>query len=179
MNWTQLSRTISHALRHEPWLYDLEVDEEGWVHLEALLAALRTHCEEWQRLSEEDIIGLMEAANKQRFEVRPGRIRALYGHSTAKRLRKEPSPPPEVLFHGTSPANARVIREEGLKPMARQYVHLSVDRETALQVGRRKSPHPVILEVAAREAHNAGVAFFKGNEQVWLADRVPPSFIGA
>lgn len=26
-----LSKTISHALRHEPWLYELELDNEGWA----------------------------------------------------------------------------------------------------------------------------------------------------
>ena len=26
-----LSRVVSHALRHEPWLYELELDEDGWV----------------------------------------------------------------------------------------------------------------------------------------------------
>ena len=27
----ELSKTISHALRHEPWLYELELDDEGWT----------------------------------------------------------------------------------------------------------------------------------------------------
>lgn len=27
----KLSRAVSHALRHEPWLYELELDGEGWT----------------------------------------------------------------------------------------------------------------------------------------------------
>ncbi|NTW40943.1 MAG: RNA 2'-phosphotransferase, partial [Cellulomonadaceae bacterium] len=36
-----LSRVVSHALRHEPWLYELELDEAGWVSVQSLVEALR------------------------------------------------------------------------------------------------------------------------------------------
>ena len=61
--------------------------------------------------------------------------------------------------------------------MGRQYVHLSLDEETAIAVGRRKSPDPIILVVRAEDAWKAGVIFYAGNDKVWLADRVPPEFI--
>lgn len=173
----RLSRTISHALRHEPWLYELELDEEGWVEVEALLSALRSHRREWRHLTQRDLVRVMETSDKQRFERREGLFRALYGHSTPQRLRKVPAEPPAVLYHGTAPKTAQVILAEGLKPMSRQYVHFSVDRETAHQVGRRKAREPLILAVAAAEAYTAGVVFYAGNEQVWLADYVPAAFI--
>jgi len=173
----RLSRAISHALRHEPWLYELELDEEGWVEVGALLLALRDQRREWCELAEQDIVRVMEASDKQRFDLRGGRIRALYGHSTPRRLAKVAGEPPTLLYHGTSPATAALILAEGLKPMGRQYVHLSVDLETAGQVGRRKARAPVILEVLAAEAHAAGVAFYQGNDQVWLADAVPARFL--
>lgn len=31
MNYTELSKEISYALRHVPWKYELELDEEGFV----------------------------------------------------------------------------------------------------------------------------------------------------
>lgn len=37
-----LSKTVSHALRHEPWLYELELDDEGWVAVSQLLESLRS-----------------------------------------------------------------------------------------------------------------------------------------
>ena len=90
---------------------------------------------------------------------------------------KVPSEPPTVLYHGTAPHTAQIILTAGLKPMGRQYVHLSADRGTASQVGHRKARQPVILQAAAAEAHAAGVVFYKGNEQIWLADYVPATFI--
>ena len=41
INLTDASRVASHALRHEPWLYELDLDDDGWVATDALLAALR------------------------------------------------------------------------------------------------------------------------------------------
>jgi putative RNA 2'-phosphotransferase len=120
---------------------------------------------------------MIAAADKQRHELREGRIRALYGHSIPGKFKRTPAVPPDVLFHGTSPSSLPAIGSSGLLPMGRQYVHLSVDLDTALRVGKRKSKHPTILRVQAGRAHEKGVQFYVGNEKVWLAERVPPEFI--
>jgi putative RNA 2'-phosphotransferase len=177
MRYVDLSRTISHALRHDPWLYELELDEAGWVPVDALLAALRAEKPAWEGLSESDLVQMMAEAEKQRFEMRDGRFRALYGHSTPQKLLKGPAAPPAFLFHGTAPKTVPLIRKDGLQPMGRQYVHLSADTATAVQVGRRKAKDPVILRIRAGEAHDAGVRFYRGNDMVWLADAVAPGFI--
>lgn len=173
----QLSKAASHALRHEPWLYELELDAEGWVAAGDLLSALRSEHPEWASLSEGDLAEMISQSEKQRHELLHGRIRALYGHSTPQRLLKEQCAPPGVLYHGTAPATAARIKAEGLKPMSRQYVHLSADVATAKQVGRRKASGPVVLTIEAGSAHAAGVAFYRGNDHVWLADFVPTNFV--
>lgn len=173
----RLSRTISHALRHEPWLYELEPDGEGWVPLEALLQGLRRERAAWAGLTEDHVQEVLDSAEKRRFELAEGRIRALYGHSLPGRLQRQPAAPPALLFHGTAPESLARIEAEGLRPMARQFVHLSTDAETASAVGRRKASAPVLLVVAAEEAHAAGVPFYRGNEQVWLADHVPARYL--
>ena len=92
-DYVGLSRVLSHALRHEPWLYELELDADGSTAVEAVLAALREERPDWRA------------------------------------------------------------------------------------VGRRKSRSPVILRIAAAAAARAGVAFYAGNDKVWLADRISPQFI--
>jgi putative RNA 2'-phosphotransferase len=82
-----------------------------------------------------------------------------------------------MLYHGTAPDVAQRIKADGLRPMSRQYVHLSTDTEMAMQVGRRKADAPIILVVHASKAHASGVPFYRGNDRVWLADVIPPSFI--
>ena len=34
-DWADLSEAVSHALRHEPWLYELELDDAGWAPVDA------------------------------------------------------------------------------------------------------------------------------------------------
>jgi putative RNA 2'-phosphotransferase len=172
-----VSRAVSHALRHEPWLYELELDDLGWAPVETLLGALRSERAEWSSLNEADLTEMINRSEKKRHEMRDGRIRALYGHSTPQRLLKESAEPPAILYHGTSPCSAELINSDGLIPMSRQYVHLSVDEATAAQVGRRKANAPIILQVDAARAHADGITFYRGNELVWLADFVPPRFI--
>jgi putative RNA 2'-phosphotransferase len=173
----QLSKSVSHALRHEPWLYELELDGDGWTSVGALIAALRQEFPEWSCLSEHDLARMIQASSKQRHELVNGRIRALYGHSLPGKLRMTPTEPPAQLFHGTSPASASRIRKSGLLPMGRQYVHLSIDRETAVAVGCRKSPDPIILIIRAVDAWKEDIVFYRGNDKVWLADQVPPTYI--
>ncbi len=144
----KLSRIVSHALRHEPWLYELELDEEGWVDTSALLAALRQESPPWSELTEQDLAEMIRVGAKQRHELAEGRIRALYGHSVPRKWHKVQSEPPPRLFHGTAPASVSKIRQEGLLPMARQYVHLSIDRATATAVGRRKATELLCLNPA-------------------------------
>ncbi len=124
----QLSKRVSHALRHAPWVYELELDEEGWAPVPDLLEALRGQRSAWRGLTEGDLAELVARSDKRRFELRGGRIRALYGHSLPERLRKVPAAPPPILFHGTSRRAVAAIRAGGLRPMRRQYVHLSADR---------------------------------------------------
>lgn len=177
LNDAELSKTLSHALRHEPWLYELELDDEGWAPLDVLLSALREQQDEWRDLSRIDVERMIGGSSKRRHEIVGERIRALYGHSVPIKLRREQATPPAILFHSTSPNAADAITHDGLKPMSRQYVHLSVDKATALEVGRRKSRAPVLFELEARAAHDSGVAFYTGNEKVWLADFIPVRFL--
>jgi putative RNA 2'-phosphotransferase len=116
---------------------------------------------------------MIATASKRRYELAGDQIRALYGHSLPGRIVKTAAAPPAVLFHGTSPKAWAVIRTDGLVPMGRQYVHLSIDVPTAWQVGRRKAARPVMLAVDAEQAHAEGVEFWRGNDLVWLAGPIP------
>src|ERR1700694_5929343 len=141
----KLSHTMSHALRHAPEQYELTLDDQGWTSVEDLLIALRKRRSEWSELQAEDFVTVIANSNKQRYEIKDGGIRALYGHSTAEKLTRSPVAPPAVLYHGTTPQAEFTFRRDGLKPMKRQYVHLSADQDTAIQVARRHTNKPVIL----------------------------------
>ncbi|MBI5864004.1 MAG: RNA 2'-phosphotransferase [Planctomycetes bacterium] len=175
----ELSKTVSHALRHEPWLYELELDSGGWVDCEQLIDVLRSGSEEWANLTVDDLRAMIAGSDKVRHEISGGRIRAIYGHSVPGKFACARQAPPAQLFHGTAQHCVAQIRQDGLKPMARQYVHLSVDHETATRVALRKSKTIAILRVDAGRAHREGIAFYNASPVIWLADQIPSPYIEA
>ena len=173
---TQLSKLVSYALRHRPWEFELELDADGWVSVEQLVAALRVE-RGWESLREDDLEAMLAAAPRARHELRDGRIRARYGHSVPGRIEHEAEPHPGRLFHGTARGALAGIARDGLLPRGRQYVHLARRPDLAVQVGRRYDPAPVVLEIDGTAAAAAGVRFFRAGDEIVLAEQVPPGFI--
>lgn len=180
MDLTRLSKEMSYVLRHAPWEYELEPDSEGFVPMGQLVDALNETGHYSRPVTFADLDAVASAPGKRRHEIRDGRIRALYGHSFPMRVDFEPAEPPAALYHGTARRFLPSIMEEGLRPMSRQYVHLSADMDMARQVGSRHDRHdpPAILRVDAAAAHADGVAFYPtGNERVWLCDALPAAYL--
>lgn len=168
------SKRLAFVLRHDPSSAGLALDPNGWVDVEALLAALG--------LTRADLDAVVAGNDKQRYAIQPGpdgrdRIRASQGHSVPVDLGLTARQPPDVLFHGTSVAVLASIREQGLLPGARHHVHLSPDRPTALRVGRRRSGPVALLAVDAGAMSRAGHAFFVSDNGVWLTAHVPPAYL--
>ncbi|MDD3172671.1 MAG: RNA 2'-phosphotransferase [Herbinix sp.] len=176
MDYVELSKEVSYALRHAPWEYELELDSEGWVSATQLLEAL-SNSGKWRNVNLEDLQYMINTSEKKRHEINNNKIRAIYGHSIPMKILKEVRRPPSILYHGTSHDALDSILMNGLLPRSRQYVHLSQDINIARQVGKRRDEKPVILKIDADLAYNQGISFYYGNEKVWLADTIPPTFI--
>ncbi len=172
----KLSKEVSYALRHAPWEYELEMDEEGWVPIAQLLDVFH-RAEKWKNICEVDLREMIERSEKKRHEIKDGKIRAFYGHSIPMKIMKEVKMPPDILYHGTARRFEQSIMENGLLPQSRQYVHLSQDVETAENVGKRHDDKPCILVIDAKRAWDEGIRFYLGNEKVWLADVIPGKYI--
>lgn len=176
MSYNLLSKEVSYALRHAPWEYELEMDEEGWVSVVQLLDALHKD-DKWKAVTENDLEEMIKLSEKKRHEISNGKIRAYYGHSLSMKITKEIKIPPNILYHGTARRFLQSIVENGLLPQNRQYVHLSQDIETAENVGKRHDDKPCILIIDAKRAWQDGIKFYLGNEKVWLADKIPNNYI--
>ncbi|MBL7062818.1 MAG: RNA 2'-phosphotransferase [Anaerolineae bacterium] len=175
----KLGKFLALILRHQPERFALELDDEGWTSLPEVMEILRG-LPNFRWATRADVMQVIEEGTgdgKRRFEVQGNRIRARYGHSLARPIRYEPCAPPPFLYHGTSPDALETIRREGLRPMERQYIHLSPDRETVIRVGARHTDHPVVLTVRAAEAHAEGVEFYRADEAVYLAKQIPREFL--
>ncbi len=171
----RLSRRLSYVLRHHPEQYGLELQEGGWVAMDALLAALDRR---GQGTTQRAIEELVRTSDKQRFALSEDgrRIRANQGHSVPIDLQLEPAVPPETLYHGTVHEALAGIRRTGLVKGARHHVHLSPDVATATAVGARRG-RAIVLEVAAGAMRERGYDFYRSANGVWLTDHVPLAFI--
>lgn len=171
--YKRLSKHLSYLLRHHPEEENLTIDDKGFVSLKAVLKSLETTKHSWA--SKDDIEYLIENSSKKRFEIKGGKIRALYGHSIDVKI-KEKQEPPTKLYHGTSPKSVDSILDEGLKPMGRQYVHLSISEQEALRVGKRHHPEPIILVIDSLQAWKDGIEFYKRGD-LYLSEQIPPEYL--
>lgn len=169
---TKISKYMSYLLRHDP--KDLRMDEHGFVDFNELLQKIR---EKFPDADEPLIVEIVERSERRRFELRDGRIRALYGHSIPVKLGLKEDFSVKILYHGTTPEAARRILREGIKPMRRRWVHLSPTPEIARRIGLRRTSRPTILEIDVERARRDGLKFYRATDEVYLCKYIPPKYI--
>ena len=99
----RITRSLAYMLRHQPEEFDLELDPQGWGDLDEVVQALQ------ERLGDpvdaDDVHEAIENGDRQRYEIRGDKIRALYGHSFPIDP-GDPSEPPEHLYIGVGSRDA-------------------------------------------------------------------------
>ena len=170
-----ISKFLSLVLRHKPQTIGIDLDPNGWVEVDVLLAQAAAY---GRNISPELLAHVVESNDKKRFAMSEDglRIRASQGHSISVGLGLEPKSPPEQLFHGTADRFLAKIMSEGLSKMNRQHVHLSSSAETATSVGARHG-RPVILVVDCAAMAEDGHEFYLSANGVWLTDLVPVKYL--
>ncbi len=170
------SKFLSYVLRHNPGSIGLELEDGGWADVAELI---RCALQGGVGLTEEIIEDVLSADGKQRFSLNDdgSRIRANYGHSLPVELEMEPRVPPRTLYHGTATRFLNLIFHQGVTARRRQFVHLSADRDTAGEVGRRHG-EPVVLVIDSGRMCDEGAEFFVAPGGIWLTKSVPVESIG-
>src|SRR6056297_27296 len=130
-NRKDISKFIAYILRHNPSKFYLTPDDFGYIPVRDLLPVIQRKNPEFDREALEELVRLDK---KNRYKIKNNKIRARYGHSITIKPESDPSEPPEILYHGTSPRAAQKIMEKGLKSMNRQYGHLCSNLEDARKV---------------------------------------------
>lgn len=163
-----ISRALSYYLRHSD---SVPADSEGWASLADLLIALRAGA---IKVTSSEILAVASAIDEPRFEVDGSRVRARYGHTKEVQITYSSTARPATIYHGTAVRNLNSIfqQRQGLRPMARQWVHLSERWELALRTGGRYGS-PVLLEIYP--ANSPQVQLYHGGGTTWLAKSLPAS----
>lgn len=171
----KLGRFISYILRHHPEAVNLELDENGWADTEELINKINLSGSaiDFAKLNE-----IVKTNDKKRYEFSDDykKIRACQGHSINVDLNLKPVKPPQCLYHGTALKNVEIIKKEGLRKISRQYVHLSIDYETAYNVGKRHGK-PYIIKVESGKMYDNGHVFYLSKNKVWLSEDINSEYL--
>lgn len=159
----QLSKFMSLVLRHKPDAIALALDPHGWASIDELIEKGNAAGTKFDR---DDLLHVVETSDKKRFSLSTDglRVRAAQGHSVSVELGLLPQQPPPVLYHGTATRFVTSILSEGLKPQARQHVHLSIDepqRSASVSVmasptSSRSTPSPCTLRASSSTSQTMG-----------------------
>ena len=175
MNLEKASIQLSYMLRHsrDPLYVDLD---GGWASVDRVLEVLRDRYPQMERPHIEQIVA-RDKKGRYAFDATGTRIRANQGHSIpGVKVEMEAPEPPVALYHGTAERFLSSIMEQGLKPMTRQFVHLSATYETAVTVGARHGK-PVVLRVDAERFAAEGNELLLSANGVWQAKAVPAKYL--
>lgn len=163
-------RRLAYVLRHHPESAGVSLSRGGWADVPALLAGMG-----WDMVL---LRAIVSSDSKGRYELSAdgSRVRALHGHSVDVDLGYESLVPPAVLYHGTADRSVTPILSGGIRPMSRQFVHMSGRVDEAVSVGSRHG-RPVVLAVDAARMADEGWSFHLSGDGVWLVSDVPARFV--
>ena len=173
-NDVKLGKFLSLVLRHNPQAAGITLDEYGWADVRELLDGVR---HSGRQIDIETLERIVRENNKQRYSFNADhtKIRANQGHSLQVDVELTEAKPPRYLYHGTATRFLSAIWQEGIRKMSRQYVHLSSDFQTAIEVGRRHGS-PVVLTINAEAMAQDSVIFYRSENGVWLCEHVAPKY---
>lgn len=180
-NTERAGKFLALILRHKPEIANITLDENGYAYIPDVIAALDTLSTMGNTpvaITLDDLAYIVLSDDKGRFSFGHNntKIRANNGHSLPIDLSLPSIVPPELLYHGTACHSVQAIRKNGLVPMGRQFVHLSIDKNTAAAVGRRHGIARVLIVEASR-MNKSNYEFFRSDNGVWLTRFVPPEFL--
>ena len=171
---TKRSKYLALILRHDPAKAKLSLDKNGWAGVADITDPHKGN------FDSADLDEIVKNDAKGRYEFNGDRtlIRAVQGHSLIDvEMECQQLEPPATLYHGTKELFMPAINAQGLRPMGRQFVHLSAYFNTAQEVAGRRLGNSVILKINAVTMFAANETFYLAKNGVWLVKHVLPEFL--
>lgn len=177
MSKDKLSVFISLILRHKPETIGIKLDSKGYANVDELINGINNS---GRKIDMEILEEIVRTDNKGRYSFNEdkSKIRANQGHSVKVDVGLKECKPPKSLYHGTCTRYLNSIMTVGLTKMSRLHVHLSSDKETAINVGRRHG-EVAVLKIDSERMFQDGYKFYLSENNVWLTDKVPVEYIGS
>jgi len=172
-----LGRTITKILRHKPEKYHLEIDEHGYVNIDEMVQEIRFYNRRLHFVGPSHIYAVVLTDGKGRYQLSDNKryLRATYGHTIDVDLSDLPSDGiPEILYYPTSEEEFDILKENGILPSDRRWVHLSSSAEKAYIAGLYHFDSPLLIPIKSNVVLESGEKIYHAGQEVFICKFVPP-----
>lgn len=173
----KLSSIMIGILRHFPEQFGVKLDKHGWASVEDISKAISKKVNRFYWVRKRHIIAVALTDEKERYEIKEGKIRARYAHTIDVDLSDLPEADLHELFYPVTQEEVDIVLEQGIFPTDRNKVHLSATIEKAMEAGKIRDEKPVILRIDAKRAMEDGIEIKKATKDVYLADKIDAKYI--
>jgi putative RNA 2'-phosphotransferase len=169
-----LAKMLAYILGHHPDEFGLVLDAEGFVPLKQLQQAL-VHEPGWGFVRRHHLDQVVLLMQPPAFEVTEERIRCLQPGPLPGRRTGES--PPALLYLAIPPKAHERVWQEGLKAPVGGELLLARSKESALKLGKRRVPAPILVTIQAQAAAQTGIEFIGYGEEFFLAQSIARDFL--
>ncbi len=173
-----VGRILAGMLRHFPENYGIRLNEKGYARIYSIVPAIKAQKRRYGWLTETHIEALGKTDERGRYQVNENKeIRATYDHTIPVILDDLPNDDiPELLYYQTTEEEFPIIRETGIFPSDKTYIHLSDSFRKAYVSGLFHVDDPVIIGIRSMEL-NENEPVRRASAEVYLTMHIPPEFI--
>lgn len=169
-----LAKMLAYILGHRPDEFGLVLGEDGFIPIKQLLQAL-IHEPGWGFVRRHHLDQVVSLLQPPAFELSEERLRCLHPGSLPPRRPGEAPPP--LLYLALPPKAHERVWQEGLKAPTGGELVLARTKDTALKLGRRRAPAPIVITIQAQAAAKMGIKFTGYGEDLFLARSLPREFL--
>lgn len=174
-----LSRILAGMLRHFPQNYGIRLNEHGWIKVYSMVPAIRMEKKNFIWLTPYHLEAMVKTDAKERYALNSQHeIRATYGHTIPIEMDDLPSDNiPEKLYYQTTDEEYDFIKETGITPSDKTWIHLSKTYRQAYVSGLFHIDSPSVLEVDTVRLIQSGRPVYRATVDIFLTKEIPPEFV--
>jgi len=166
----KLAKFFNYILGTSPYEFGLVPDKNGFVKIKEFLKAVNEE-KGYGFVRQLQINEIIISSYSTKIEISDNLIRATEREKPLYSINS--SDMPKLLFSCVRNKAYPVVIEKGIRPMGRQHVILSSDRQMALRMGRRFDQSPVLLSINIQQAKTKGVIFQHAGGTLYSAEFIP------
>ncbi|KJS32141.1 MAG: hypothetical protein VR64_08535 [Desulfatitalea sp. BRH_c12] len=163
----KFAKFLEYVLGRRPDEFGLLPDPDGFVRITTLFQGLHED-PEWRYVRQAHLNSVILMERPAPIEILGDRIRACNREQLPAIV--VPDTLPKLLFTTVRRRAYPVVHEKGIRPGGARSIMLSADPETSERWGRRADNEPVLITVQVDSSKNAGTAFEKYGDTIYLAD---------